>query len=408
MKKILIGMALCFVFLSMSALAQEAKKPIKIGYINVPTGAAYMSVPAYNGVKLAIEEINAKGGVLGRPLEIISRDSKMDPGEAVRLAEELVSRDKVDVLMNTDSSAASIAVAGWAKQNHMPFVVTASEADSIIWNQENSYVARSNSGGYAWNAAVIKKAMAVHGDKLKNKRWVTIAPSFEFGRSLVGSAKYIATAQGLNPTWVGEQWPVYNKLSAGSTIVALERTNPEVVYAILFGTDVVKFVREAKKRNFIKDRIFVFPTLAIPENIEMLGAEMPKGWVTVGHPFDELRAKKPALDDFMKSYEAAYPDQPIKSYSISGYNGIKLIAAAIEKAGSTDSEKIAAAFDDVQFDASFGEETLRKIDHQATTAYWVGVSDVADGKGKLSDWSEYNMRDNSPPDSYILKIRNKK
>ncbi len=407
MRKILLCAAVLLGLLAHSAVAADAKKPIKIGYINAHTNGAYLVHPNSQGMQFAIDEINAKGGVLGRPLELISRDSKADPAEAVRLAEELRARDNVDVLINGDFSGASIAVGGWAKQNHVPFVVTASEADSIIWQNGNDYMARANPGGYAWVSASLQKATEVFGDRLKNKRWVSIAPSLEFGHAVVQSAHDLADARGLNPTWVAEQWPAYDKLSAGPTIATLERANPDIVFAALFGTDIVKFIREARKRDFIKDRIFIFPSLGVPEHFDMLGAETPKGWVTIGFPYDEIKQKKPALADFMQRYEAAYHES-VKTYLVTGYDGIKILAAAIEKAGSTDPEKIRVAFDDLRFNTPYGEQTLRKIDHQATIAYWVGLSDVVDGKPKISNWTEFNVGDNSPPDDVILKLRSGK
>ncbi len=385
------------------AFAQE-KPPIKIGYINAYTGGNYFVHPNLQGIQLAVEEINAKGGVLGRKLEVLSRDSKMDPAEATRIAEELYTRDKVDVLMNADASGTSLAVAGWAAHNHVPFFVTASEADTIIWKDFNPYLLRLNPGGYAWVSGCLEKASALYGDRLKNKRWVTLAPNMEFGRSIVQAGKDIAQQRGLNAQWVGEQWPAYDKLSAGATIAALDHADPEVVFVALFGTDVLKFVREARKRDFIKDRIFIFPPLAAPEHLDMLGAETPKGWVTVGFPYDEVRTKKPTLDSFMQRYEGRF-HEPVKSYSVTGYDGIKAIAAAIEKAGGTDPEKIRASFDSLRFDTPYGTETVRSIDHQATVTFWVGVSDVVNGKPKISDWGEDNIADHSPPDAWIQKKR---
>ena len=405
MKKILCSFTAMIALAALPAMAADAQPPIKIGYINAYTGVSFAVLPNQKGTQLAINEINAKGGVLGRPLELESRDSKMDPGEAVRLAEELRTRDKVDVLMNCDASGTSTAVDGWVKQNHVPFVISCSEADSTIWQYGNEYVARINSGAYGWVEASLEKAQEMYGDKLKNKRWVTIAPSIEFGHYIVQTAKDVATSKGWNPTWVGEQWPAYDKLSAGSTLTSLDRMNPDVVFVALYGTDVVKFVREAKKRDFIKNRIIIFPSLAVPEHLDMLGQELPKGWFSVGYPLDEVRKKNPELDTFAKAYQAAYHEPPTVTYAASGYNAIQAIAAAIRKAGSTDPEKIKVAFDDLRFNSTYGEETLRKLDHQASVPFWVGISDISNGVPKISDWKEYNMKDVTPSDDAILKMR---
>ncbi|HBM90913.1 MAG TPA: hypothetical protein DD400_03430 [Rhodospirillaceae bacterium] len=408
MKKVLLGIVFCLALLSLSAVAQESKKPIKIGHINAQTNGTYFTHPSGYGIKLAIEEINAKGGVLGRPLEVISRDSKMNPGEAVRLAEELVVRDKVDVLMASDASGPVVALASWVKRNHMPLVVATGDSDNAIWGEGSSdYVARINAGGYVKNKAIMQKLTQVYGDKIKNKRWVSVAPAIEFGRYYVKTIKQLAEQEGLKAKWVEEQWPAFGKMEAGSTIMALEHANPDIVYVILSGSDVVSFVREAKKRGFVKNRIFIFPYLSMPQHFELLGKEVPKGWISLGCPFDDLKKNKPALKAFMQRYEAAY-HKPVSNFSLTGYNGIKAIAAVIEKAGSTDPEKIKDAFDDLRFDTPFGEQTIRKIDHQATAFLWVGLSDFIDGYPGIRQWTEYNVNDTSPPDSYVLKLRGRK
>ena len=131
---------------------------------------------------------------------------------------------------------------------------------------------------------------------------------------------------------------------------------------------------------------------------------MPKGWVSVGFPYDDIAKTKPTFAEYTKHYTEAY-HEPAKTYSVMGYNAIKAVAAVITKAGSTDPEKIKAAFDNLKFNTAYGEETLRAIDHQATVPYWIGVSDVVDGKPRLSDWKELNVGDYSPPDEVITKLR---
>ncbi len=407
MKKRLLLAALGLSFLIAPSLAEEVKVPIRIGSIDLFTGGAFSVEPYRKGVEMAVEEINAKGGILGRPVEILFRDSKFDPSESVRLAEELKSRDKVDIIINCDLSQASIAVGSWAKQNKFPFVVTSSEADTVIWDNGNEYMIRTTPGGYAWVSGSLQKAMEVYGDKLKNKKWAALAPNLEFGKTLVATVKELSAARGLNPEWVGEQWPAYDKMAPGPTLAALERAKPDVVFAALFGTDIVKFVREAKKRGFLKDRIFIFPTIGLPDHVQMLGAEMPKGWVSVGYPYDEVKEKKPELAAFMKKYREKFKEDP-KVYTVMGYDGVKAAAAAIEKAGSTDPAKIVAAFPGLTFDSPYGKQTIRPIDHQATVLYWVGLTDVKDDKAVIRDWTEFNVNDNSPPDDVILKLRSGK
>lgn len=402
MKKTLLTLLLG---LSLSALPAQAAAPIKIGGIGPYNGKAFFMQPADNGMTLAVNEINAAGGVLGRPLEILRRDSKMEPGEAVRLAEELRTRDHADVLIEVDSSSAVLAVGEWAQKNKMPLVIAGAEADSLIWGRAHDYQIRVDAGGYAWVSGSLEKAMQLYGDKLKNKKWAIIAPNFEFGRSLADSAKKIAVEKGLNPAWVSEQWPTYDKINAGATVVAMKSAEPDIVLCFLFDNDLVRFIRESKKRGLTNEsRLFIAPALALPDHLDMLKQELPKGWVSLGLPFNDIKA--PAFVKFMKAYQAVYHADP-RTYTLPGYDGIKAIAAMIEKAGSTDPDKIKAVLDNLRFDSVTGPQTVRPIDHQATVPFWVGVSDIVDGVPKLTNWTEMNIANHSPSDDDIRARREK-
>src|SRR3989449_5355300 len=121
------------VLASMTAMAQ----PIKLGELN-----SYKTFPAFlepykKGMELAVEEINAAGGVLGRPLEVVSRDDNGNAGDAVRVAEELVSREKVAMLMGTFASNVGLAVADFAKQRKTLFLAAEPLTDKIVWESGN-------------------------------------------------------------------------------------------------------------------------------------------------------------------------------------------------------------------------------------------------------------------------------
>src|SRR5213080_1947793 len=116
-----------------------AGQPIKLGELN-----SYKTFPAFlepykKGMELAVEEINAGGGVLGRPLELVTRDDNGNAGDAVRVAEELLAREKVDALMGTFSSAVGLAVADFARQRRAFFLAAEPLTDKIVWESGNKY-----------------------------------------------------------------------------------------------------------------------------------------------------------------------------------------------------------------------------------------------------------------------------
>ncbi len=401
MRKLLL---LTFTCLSLNAQAAD-KPPILIGDIGAYTNGALFALPYKNGVELAVEEINKAGGVLGRPLKIISRDSKMDPAEAVRLAQELRTRDKVDLLMNCDASNNTLGVSSWAKQNNLLMMVNCSESDSVVWEKGTDLVFRSNPGGYMWTSASFSKAMEVYGDQLKNKRWVTVAPNFEFGQSLVAAAKKISADEGLNAQWVGQQWPSYNKMDAGATIQAIERAKPDIIFCALFDSDLVKFVREGKKRGLFKNRLVIAPPAGIPEHLELVGKEMPAGWAVIGTPYEDIEIA--SFETFLGSYGKITKD-PFRGYALNGYNGTYALAKAIETAGSTDAAKVAKALAGITFDTPVGEMQIRKLDHQATVPVWGGMTKVENDKARLDNITMYPASETLPDDKWVQDQRKTK
>lgn len=399
MKKLLsfvVGICL----LATSALAAEmTKEPIRIGSIGPYESEAFFMRPYDNGAMLAINEINAKGGVLGRPLELLRRDSKMQPGESVRLAEELRFRDHADFLMSTDSSSAVLALSEWSDKNKVPFVITGAEADSIVWGPVHDYQIRVDWSAFAWMSGIVEKASMLFGDRLKDKKWASVSPNYEFGRSLVAATKKVAMDKGLHASWTVEQWPTMGKIDAGATVAALKQANPDIIFCALFDKDLVRFIREAKKRGLItKDRIIIAPMLAFPDHLNMLQKELPIGWVSLGFPYNDIHTQ--SFETFLQSYRAAYKVDPW-TYSIGGYNGVKAIAAMIEKAGSVDPEKIKTVLDNLRFDTITGPQTIRPLDHQATIPFWVGLSGFVDGQPSLVNWTEMNTVDHLPSDAWI-------
>ena len=220
---------------------------------------------------MAIEEINGQGGVNGRPLEIFSRDSKMEAGEAVKLADELIDREKVSALVLGEFSSGALAIGNWADHNKIPVIETLADADSIIWEHGNPYMFRILGGGYNQTSAMFKRAQAIYGDKLKNKRWAVIGPNYEYGHSLYNAAKIVAEQSGLNPQWVVEQWPAYGKLEAGASILALQHAEPDIILCLLLTDDLAKFVREGNKRGLFKNKIILSPAAAYPEHLDVTG-----------------------------------------------------------------------------------------------------------------------------------------
>src|SRR5499426_2032873 len=211
---------------------------IKIGELN-----SYKVFPAFlepykKGWELAVEEINASGGLLGRPLEIVSRDDGGTPGDAVRVAEELLSREQATVLMGTFASNVGLAVANLANQRKVLFLAAEPLTDKIVWENGNRYTFRLRPSTYMQTAMLIPEAV-----KLKKKRWAIVYPNYEYGQSATESFKKLLKKAQPDVEFVAEQAPPLGKIDAGAVVQALADAKPDAIFSSLFAADLQRFVR---------------------------------------------------------------------------------------------------------------------------------------------------------------------
>jgi len=375
--------------------AAQAEDTIKIGEINSYTRLPAFTEPYKKGWKLAVEQINNSGGLLGRKLEVISRDDAGKPGNAVKIAEELVSKDKVALLAGTFFSHIGLAVTDFAKQKKVLFIASEPLSDAIVWSKGNDYTFRLRPSTYVQSAMLAKEAA-----KLPAKKWATIAPNYAYGKDAVKAFKKVLLELRPDVEFVGEQWPALFKIDAGSTVRAIEAVKPDAIFNVTFGGDLAKFVREGSIRGLFEGREVASLLTGEPEYLDPLKGEAPKGWIVTGYPRDFITTK--AHQDYVDAYLAKYSELP-KTGSLVGYNTILSIAAAIKKAGNTDRDSLLKAMQNLSFDSPSGPIVFRASDHQSTMGAWVGRTALKDGKGIMVDW-HYADGSNFLPDAEKVKM----
>jgi len=374
-----------------------AADTIKIGEIQTYSKLTNFTFPYRNGWQLALEEINNAGGVMGKKIEVISRDDQGKPGEAVKVAEELVSKDKVDLLMGTFFSHVGLAVTDFAKRNKVLFVAAEPLSDAVVWAKGNRYTFRLRPSTYMQAAMLADKAA-----KLPAKRWATIAPNYAYGKDAVASFKKILKAKNPDVQFVAEQWPALFKINAGAEIQALADAKPEAVYNVTFGGDLAKFVREGKLRGFFKNVSMVSLLSGEPEYLDPLKAEAPEGWLVTGYPWYDI--KTPAHTQFVAAYQKKFNDYP-RTGSVVGYNVMYSVYHLLKKAGTTDTEKMVDAMEGLSFDSIVGPIMYRKIDHQSTMGAYVGYTALKDGKGIMVEWKYADGKDYLPSNAEVMQLR---
>jgi branched-chain amino acid transport system substrate-binding protein len=282
-----------------SAVAQE----IKIGEINSYSLLPAFTEPYRKGWQLAVEEINAAGGINGKKLVVISKDDGGKPADAQTAANELVSSEGVAMLTGTFLSNIGLAVSDFANQKKVFFLAAEPLTDAVTWSKGNKYTFRLRPSNYMQAAMLVEAA-----SKLPAKRWATIAPNYEYGQSAVAVFKKLMSEKRPDIQWVDEQWPPQGKIDAGPVVQAVAAANPEAILNVTFGPDLVKLVREGNTRGLFKGRAVVSFLTGEPEYLDPLKEETPEGWIVTGYPWYSI--KTPEHDAFLKAYQAKYNDYP--------------------------------------------------------------------------------------------------
>jgi len=374
-----------------------AQNTIKIGELN-----SYKAQPAFldpykKGWEMAIEEINAAGGVLGKKLEVVSRDDGANPGDAVRAAEELVTREGVVALAGTFLSNVGLAVTNFAGQKKVFFLAAEPLTDKVTWADGNKYTFRLRSSTYMQVAMLMPGALAA-----KKKKWALVYPNFEYGQSAAENFKTLMKQSQPDVEFVTEQAPPLGKIDAGAVAQAIDDAKPDAIFNVEFAADLAKFVREGNTRGTFNDRFVVSLLTGEPEYQDPLKDESPQGWLVTGYPWNKIHSKE--HDAFLQAYQKKYNDYP-RLGSIVGYVTMKSLAAGIAKAGSTDTKKLVEAFEGLKLDSPFGPLQYRAIDHQATMGAFVGKTALENGKGTMVDFQYVDGGAVLPPDDVVKKLR---
>jgi len=377
--------------------AIHAQGVIKIGEINSYKAQPAFLEPYKKGMELAVEQINAAGGLIGKKVELITRDDNANPGDAVRVAEELLVRDKVDVLTGSFLSHIGLALTDFSKQKKVFFLASEPLTDKIVWQNGNPYTFRLRTSTYMQVAMLVPEAVAMN-----KKRWAIVYPNYEYGQSAAATFKALLKAAQPDVEFVAEQAPPLGKLEAGSVVQALADAQPDAIFNVLFAADLAKFVREGNTRGLFKGREVVSLLTGEPEYLDPLKDETPNGWLVTGYPWYGIQT--PEHQAFLKAYESKYNDYP-RLGSVIGYSTIMSLAAGIQKAKSTDTDKLVAAFSGLNVMTPFGPITYRAQDHQSTMGSFIGRTKNDNGKGVMTDYRYLDGAKYLPSDAEVLKLR---
>jgi len=398
-REFLAGTAATVALAGAPSIVRAQGAPLKIGEVNSYTVAAAFLNPYRNGWNMALDEVNAAGGFMGRKVETIFRDDAGKPENAVKFAGELVENEKVEVLAGGYLSNIGLALGDFAKQNKKIYVAGEPLTDAMVWSQGNHYTFRLRPSTYMQAAMLAEEAA-----KLPAKRWATVAPNYEYGQSAVKWFKELLSRKRPDVQFVADQLPALFKIDAGATVQALASANPEAIFNVTFGPDLTNLVRQGNTRGLFEKRAVVSVLTGEPEYLDPLKDEAPEGWIVTGYPWDQVNT--PAHTKFRDDYQKKFNDYP-RLGSVVGYDTVNAIINMLRKAQSTDTEKMIAALEGLKFSGPFGPVEFRKVDHQSTLGCFVGKTTVKNGKGMMVDWVYKDGAKYLPSDAEVREMRPK-
>ena len=337
------------------ALAQSG--PIKIGVVT-PLSGTYTPIgeQVKMGLDLAAKEINAAGGINGRKIDLIYEDEEANPAVATQKAEKLFQVEKVEFLTGTVNSGSTLAVGQLAERNNKLIATTVSFADSITGDKCSPNVFRVNA-----RAGMQSASLAAWVDKeIPKANIFFIGPDYEMGRSTVSAFKKASTEKGAKD--VGEVFAPLDNKDYSPYFGQVRAAKPNVIYTSVAGNDTVRLFSQMDEYGVNKGVTIVGASGTVTsQNMGAIG-KSANGFVTgVGYsPKLDNPANKKFVADFQKAYNKL-PDL----YGADSYGLLYFYKAAVEKAKSTETDKVRAAMNDLSWQTPQGTKKMRAGDHQA-------------------------------------------
>lgn len=353
-----------------------AEDPIRIGGIYILSGSASTYGEfAQKGIDLAVSEINASGGILGRQVEMIYEDSQGKASVAIQAARKLVYSENADALVGLDSSGVAQGMVPTMPELQKPLIITHAATPDVTGKLCNPFTYR-----ISVNVAQNMKAAALVAAETDATNWTTIGPDYAFGhQSWEFFGNYLKEIKPDVNLMSETNFPRFGAEDFTPFIDRVMNSDAEGVLISVWGGDLVNFIRQANTRGFFdKDMEVMFTVGAATEVLSALGEEMPEGvHLSTRYWYDAYDNE--VNDRFVKAYVDAYGTAP--SYNAEGaYAAIYAYKQAMEAAGTTEGSAVAAALSGMSMDAPNGKVTFRAGDHQAMVSPNWGVSGPMDSE----------------------------
>jgi branched-chain amino acid transport system substrate-binding protein len=346
----------------------KAQAPIKIGIIDSYSGPpTTFTYDVRDAFKLATDEINAKGGVLKRKIEFTTRDDKFKVDLALSMAKELIMMEKVDILMGTINSAASLAVSEYCRTEKMPFLVTFSKSEKITGEKGHRYVFEVSE-----NTVMIGKAAAAGLAKKPYIKYWIAGDDYEYGHACADATWNTLKKLKPNVELMGQSWWKVGEPELTPYLTAIATAKPDAVIFSPGGATITNVMKVSKTTGFAEKFPICLHTATEHSNLAPLGLDAPEGVLGTSN-YHFYYPDTPKNKAFAKAFKDAYGREP-KVGALYGYLAAQFITKALEKAGKMDREQFINALEGMKVDSPIGEIEMRAYDHQAMLPMYMGVT----------------------------------
>lgn len=349
---------------------------ITLGAMYILSGfASLYGDEAERGFELAVEEINGDGGIDGRDVEVISRDTEASADTAIRQMTSLIEEEGVDGLFGLDSSGVAQTIAPQIAQYQIPLMVTHA-ATPFLTSPEgehensvgNDYVFRdSNSVAHDMYGA------AQVASELDATTWATIGPDYAFGYETWDYFQAFAEGLGVDAEFITAQFPALETNDYSPYISAVMDAQPDAVITPLWGADLTTFVGQAESAGWFDQIDHTLFSVGMGTDLPADGSPLPEGQ-RASTRYDPFVPDSEANNAFRETYFETYDTLP--TYNAEGaYRALYLYKKAIEGAGSTDSGALVEAFTGMEHSGPVGEYRFNEETNQATVwGIWGTIS----------------------------------
>lgn len=377
-KSLLCTVAALALFLlvgSTGAPQARAAEPYNLGVALAITGTgALYSQDGVDAIKLAVEEINAKGGFLGKhPIKLFIRDTHTKPDAAVRATRDLILRDKVRTVLGTYSSACAVAIKPVAREYKVLHIPAISNSEAITLTNFSPYTYQVVPNSYMQAKAVVLGVAAL-AKKKGWKKYVTIASDYEWGRSTQENTVALLKQVAPELKLIKEFWPPLGETQFTSYITAIMAQKPDFVIGSIASKDNVAWMKQAKAYGFFKKIPYPGSLISVTELI-LQAKTLTRGLVGLSRAPFFAHMNIPKMANFVEAFRKKYNRYP-SDWAVMEYDAVYILKQGIDKAKSIDTEKVKAALKGATVATTRGKLYFRNIDNQLSTSSYLGV--VAD------------------------------